>query len=165
MAIEAHSPSDHAGGTFYGDNSAEEMTLKTANTPVSKRKRDECEITEMPPSKQKRVYKTPEITDEPTPEYIVTVEQEAEEAVVEDQVEDTEVPTDQRVANLKGGADPIMEVSTEEPRADLKGAPTPTDNPRANFKGAPIPTEPPQAKATSVNPEMQPSMGARGPAE
>ena len=74
---------------------AEEMTLTTANTPVSKHKRDECEITEMPPYKRKRVNETPEITDEPTPESLVTVEQEAEEAVVEEQVEDTEVPTDQ----------------------------------------------------------------------
>ena len=109
---------------------------------MSKRKRDDCEITKMPLFKRKRVNKTPKITDEPTPETIVTVEQGSEEAVVEEQVEDTEVPTDQRVANLKGGADPITEVSTEESRADFKGAPIPTDNPKANFKGAPIPTEP-----------------------
>ena len=102
----------------------------------------------MPLFKRKRVNKTPKITDEPTPETIVTVEQGSEEAVVEEQVEDTEVPMDQRVANLKGGADPIMEVSTKPPEINVKGGPDPitpipTKKSRANFKGAPMPTEPP----------------------
>ena len=60
-----------------------ETTLKTAHTPVSKRKRNDYEIAEttaeMPPSKRKRVNETFEITEEPTPESIVTVEQGTKE--------------------------------------------------------------------------------------